>query len=129
MRYRGVGFADHERYFCTETRFNHAVTIAVGAFATVSIQRGGGGLIKLHRDGPVFILTMDEGENRMNQTWLDAVNAALDEVDAGSDPVEGRFAFFRGIFNKQPQPHRPFREHPLLEVPQPLRFESLLQKP
>ncbi len=43
--------------------------------------------MKLHREGPVYVLTMDDGENRMNETWLDAMNSALDEVDAGADPV------------------------------------------
>lgn len=44
-------------------------------------------MISLRREGPVFVLTMDEGENRMNRVWLDAVNDALDEVDAGDDPL------------------------------------------
>jgi enoyl-CoA hydratase/carnithine racemase len=54
-------------------------------------------LVKLHRDGPVFVLTMDTGENRMNPDWLAAMNSALDEVDAGTDPLalvttgEGKF--------------------------------------
>lgn len=30
---------------------------------------------------------MDNGENRMNQTWLEAMNSALDQVDAGDDPL------------------------------------------
>lgn len=30
---------------------------------------------------------MDDGENRMNQTWLDAMNAAFDEVAAAADPL------------------------------------------
>ena len=30
---------------------------------------------------------MDAGENRMNPDWLQAITAALDEVDAASDPV------------------------------------------
>ena len=44
-------------------------------------------MITLDRSGDVFVLTMDDGENRMNQTWLDAVNSALDEVDMAPDPV------------------------------------------
>ncbi|NND02631.1 MAG: enoyl-CoA hydratase/isomerase family protein [Acidimicrobiia bacterium] len=38
--------------------------------------------IQLNRQDDVFILTMDDGENRMNRVWLDAMNHALDEVDA-----------------------------------------------
>ena len=38
-------------------------------------------MVKLDRTDDVFVLTMDDEENRMNQGWLDAVNAALDEVD------------------------------------------------
>ncbi|MDJ0925650.1 MAG: enoyl-CoA hydratase-related protein [Acidimicrobiia bacterium] len=30
---------------------------------------------------------MNDGENRMNQDWLDAFTAALDEVDQASDPL------------------------------------------
>ena len=88
MRYRGIGLADYQGYFCTETRFKHVVTIAATAFATVATPRGGSRLIKLHRDGPVFVLTMDEGENRMNQVWLDAMNSALDEVDVPGQVVD-----------------------------------------
>ncbi len=40
-------------------------------------------MVKLERNDSVFVLTMDDGENRMNQSWLDAMNRALDEVDAG----------------------------------------------
>ena len=34
----------------------------------------------------VYVLQMDDGENRMNRTWVDDVNRALDEVDAAADP-------------------------------------------
>ena len=44
-------------------------------------------MVTLERNDPVFVLTMDDGENRMNQTWLNAMNQALDQVDAGADPV------------------------------------------
>lgn len=40
--------------------------------------------LSLERHEDVFILTMDDGENRMNRSWLAAMNAALDEVDAAS---------------------------------------------
>lgn len=62
-------------------------TIAAARFATVASEQGGGGLVKLDRRDAVFVLTMDDDENRMNQTWLDAMNVALDEVDAGADPL------------------------------------------
>lgn len=44
-------------------------------------------MIQLHRDGDVYVLHMRDDENRMNRTWLDAMNAALDEVEA--DPTAG----------------------------------------
>jgi hypothetical protein len=47
-------------------------------------------MIDLGRDGDVWILRMDEGENRFNRRWLDAVNAALDRVEAaGGDGRAG----------------------------------------
>jgi enoyl-CoA hydratase/carnithine racemase len=42
--------------------------------------------IRLDRQGEVFVLTMDDGENRMNRPWLDAMNHALDDVDAARGP-------------------------------------------
>ncbi|MDJ0664969.1 MAG: enoyl-CoA hydratase/isomerase family protein [Acidimicrobiia bacterium] len=59
-------------------------------------------MIRLDRSDDVFVLTMDDGENRMNQVWLDAMNSALDEVDGASDPLalvttgSGRF-FSNGL--------------------------------
>lgn len=44
-------------------------------------------MISLRREGPAYVLTMDDGENRMNQDWLDAMNDALDTVDTGDDPL------------------------------------------
>jgi enoyl-CoA hydratase/carnithine racemase len=45
-------------------------------------------MIDLGRDGDVWILRMDEGENRFNRRWLDAVNAALDRIEAaGGHPA------------------------------------------
>lgn len=43
-------------------------------------------MVNLDRDGDVWILRMHDGENRFNQPWLDAVNAALDEVEASEGP-------------------------------------------
>ena len=39
-------------------------------------------MIELDQDGSVFVLRMRGGENRFNLEWLDAVNAALDRVEA-----------------------------------------------
>jgi enoyl-CoA hydratase/carnithine racemase len=44
-------------------------------------------VIDLDRDGDVWILRMGEGENRFNRRWLDAVNAALDRVEAAGGPA------------------------------------------
>jgi len=54
--------------------------------------------ISLDRHGDVFVLTMDDGENRMNRLWLDAVNRALDEVDAAADPAKALVTTGSGKF-------------------------------
>ncbi len=43
--------------------------------------------IDLRRDGHVFILTMQAGENQFNRPFLDALTRALDEVEQGSGPA------------------------------------------
>ncbi len=43
-------------------------------------------VITLERREAVLLLRMDDGENRMNRAWVDAVNGALDELDATPDP-------------------------------------------
>jgi Delta3-Delta2-enoyl-CoA isomerase len=43
-------------------------------------------MIELDRDGSVFVLRMRAGENRFSREWLDAVNAALDQVEAETGP-------------------------------------------
>jgi enoyl-CoA hydratase/carnithine racemase len=54
-------------------------------------------LVDLRRDGDVFVLTMRAGENRFNRPFVDALNEALDTVEASSSPValvttgEGKF--------------------------------------
>jgi enoyl-CoA hydratase/carnithine racemase len=59
-------------------------------------------VIELNRQGSVFILNMGDGENRMDRPWLDAFNAALDEVERAPDPLalvttgSGRF-FSNGL--------------------------------
>jgi len=44
-------------------------------------------MIDLRRDGSVFVLTMQAGENRLNRPFLDALNRALDTVEASSGPA------------------------------------------
>jgi Delta3-Delta2-enoyl-CoA isomerase len=44
-------------------------------------------MIDLQRDGDLFILTMNDGENRWNTTFVRAYAAALDEVEASSGPA------------------------------------------
>jgi len=44
-------------------------------------------LIELDRDGSVFVLRMQGGENRFSMEWLDEVNAALDQVQATEGPA------------------------------------------
>jgi enoyl-CoA hydratase/carnithine racemase len=44
-------------------------------------------MIDLRREGSVFVLTMQAGENRFNRRFLDAMNAALDSIEASSGPA------------------------------------------
>ena len=44
-------------------------------------------MLDLRRDGAVFILTMQSGENRFNRPFLSALNEALDSVEATSGPA------------------------------------------
>lgn len=44
-------------------------------------------MIDLDRDGEVFVLRMRDGENKLNRTFLDAFNAALDEVERSEGPA------------------------------------------
>ena len=44
-------------------------------------------MIDLDREGEVFVLTMDDGENRWNTTFVRAFSAALDEVEASTGPA------------------------------------------
>jgi enoyl-CoA hydratase/carnithine racemase len=43
-------------------------------------------VIELSRDGDVFVLRMDDGENRFSPPMLDALEGALDEVAAADGP-------------------------------------------
>jgi enoyl-CoA hydratase/carnithine racemase len=43
--------------------------------------------IELTREGAVFVLTMQAGENRFNRGFVDALNGALDEVERSSGPA------------------------------------------
>jgi enoyl-CoA hydratase/carnithine racemase len=43
-------------------------------------------MIDLRREGDVFVLHMDNGENRFNADSVDAIHAALDELDAQPGP-------------------------------------------
>ncbi len=44
-------------------------------------------MIDLSRDGDVFVLTMDAGENRWNTTFVREFGKALDEVEASEGPA------------------------------------------
>ena len=41
---------------------------------------------ELRRDGEVFVLDIGDDENRFNPTWLDGIEAALDEVEGADGP-------------------------------------------
>jgi enoyl-CoA hydratase/carnithine racemase len=44
-------------------------------------------LINLEKEGEVFVLTMDDGENRWNTTFVRAFAEVLDEVEASEGPA------------------------------------------
>ncbi len=44
-------------------------------------------MIDLNREGEVFVLTMNDGENRWNTTFVREFSAALDEVEASTGPA------------------------------------------
>ena len=44
-------------------------------------------LLDLRREGDVFVLTMNAGENRFNRSFLTALHAVLDEVERSSGPA------------------------------------------
>lgn len=44
-------------------------------------------MIELQREGDVFVITMNDGENRWNTTFVRAFSAALDEVEASTGPA------------------------------------------
>lgn len=44
-------------------------------------------MIDLKREGPVFVLTMQSGENRFNRDFLGAMTEALDRVEAEPGPA------------------------------------------
>ncbi len=43
--------------------------------------------VDLRREGEVFVLTMQSGENRFNRSFVDALNGALDTVEAATGPA------------------------------------------
>lgn len=75
-----IGVGHHQARFSSQTI--HSVEATVPGSAS-----GGTQVVRLDRKDAVFVLTMDDGENRMNREWLDAVNGALDEVDGSADPL------------------------------------------
>jgi enoyl-CoA hydratase/carnithine racemase len=44
-------------------------------------------IVDLKKEGDVFILTMQSGENRFNRTFIEAMNRALDIVEKSSGPA------------------------------------------
>ena len=44
-------------------------------------------IVDLKKEGDIFILTMQSGENRFNRAFIDAMNQALDEVEKSSWPT------------------------------------------
>ncbi|MEE4360278.1 MAG: enoyl-CoA hydratase/isomerase family protein [Pseudomonadales bacterium] len=44
-------------------------------------------MIDLERDGELFVMTMNDGENRWNTSFVRAMAAALDEVEASTGPA------------------------------------------
>jgi len=44
-------------------------------------------IVDVKKEGDIFILTMQSGENRLNRTFIEAMNQALDEVEKSSWPT------------------------------------------
>jgi Delta3-Delta2-enoyl-CoA isomerase len=44
-------------------------------------------IVDLIREEPVFVLTMNGGENRFNRVFIEAMNRALDEVEGSTGPA------------------------------------------
>jgi enoyl-CoA hydratase/carnithine racemase len=44
-------------------------------------------MLDLTRHGPVYVLTMRSGENRFNRSFVEALSAALDEVEGSAGPA------------------------------------------
>jgi enoyl-CoA hydratase/carnithine racemase len=44
-------------------------------------------IVDVRKEGDVFILTMQSGENRLNRTFIEAMNKALDDVEKSSGPA------------------------------------------
>ena len=44
-------------------------------------------MIQLEKRDSIFILTMDDGENRWNTTFVREISTALDEVEASVGPA------------------------------------------
>ena len=44
-------------------------------------------IVDLRREGDVFVLTMNAGENRFNRPFVDAISAALDEIEGTGGPA------------------------------------------
>ena len=45
------------------------------------------GIVDLKKEGDIFILTMQSGENRLNRTFIEAMNQALDTVEKSRGPA------------------------------------------
>lgn len=56
------------------------------SYLHINSQRGVA-MINLEREGEVFVLTMDDNENRWNTTFVRAFAKALDEVEASTGPA------------------------------------------
>ncbi|MCU1452866.1 MAG: enoyl-CoA hydratase/carnithine racemase [Acidimicrobiales bacterium] len=75
-----------------EQRYGHAVDENADDATTIDLERR----------GDVWVLHMDNGENRFNRRSIDALHAALDEVEAADGPCalvttgEGKF-FSNGL--------------------------------
>ena len=44
------------------------------------LQSGRGGQIRVHYDDDVAVITMDRGENRINDEFIEQMNSALDQA-------------------------------------------------
>ena len=76
-------------------------------------------MFDLSRDGDVYTLTMNAGENRWNTSFVHAFGKVLDEVETSEGPAtlittspSSRAGCMRVVWRREASADRPVRVHP-----------------